>query len=173
MNVHVHRSGNLCHLLTELLCDLVVVLLVATDHLDIDRRREPSIKNLANNIRGLHEKRIIRVFRYQLLPDFLYIIPGRTMLLLVERDQDLSVGRTDRGSVTQSKIEVQRQTNVSKHKINLVLRDYTSNDILDLRKNMLSLLDPSADRRPHMQPKLTRVNQREEILTQEWHQDNQ
>jgi hypothetical protein len=61
------------------------------------------------------------------------------MLLLVERDQDLTIRRTDRGSVTQSKIQIHRQTNVSEHKVNLVLWDYASDHILYLRKNMLRL----------------------------------
>src|ERR1700737_1415364 len=37
---------------------------------------------------------------------------------------------------------------------------------------MLSLLAPSAHRRPDMQPKLTRINQRKKILTKKWHQYN-
>ena len=91
-------------LLAKLLRDLVVLLGVTTDYLNIDRRREPGIKNLANDIRRLYEKRIVRVFRYQLPTDLFYVVPGGTMLLLVERHQDLSVGRTDRSSVTQSQI---------------------------------------------------------------------
>src|ERR1700721_1519832 len=104
MNVHVHGSRDLGDLLTELLRDLVILLLVATDHLHVDRGRQPSIKNLPDNIRRLHEERVIRVCSDQLLTDLFYILPSRTMLLLVERDQDLSIGGTDRGSVTQGQI---------------------------------------------------------------------
>ena len=84
MNVHVHRSSDLCDLLTELLRDLVILLLRATDHLDVDRCRKPSIQNLTDNIRRLHEERVIRVCSDQLLTDLFYILPSRTMLLLVE-----------------------------------------------------------------------------------------
>jgi hypothetical protein len=38
------------------------------------------------------------------LPDSFNIIPGRTMLLLIERHQDFSISRTDCGSVTQGEI---------------------------------------------------------------------
>src|SRR5260370_14146185 len=165
MKIHVHRSRNLGNLLAEVFGDFVILRLVMTDYLNIDRRRKPSIQNLTDDVRGLHEKRVIRVLSYQLLPDSFNIIPGRTVLLLVERHQDLSVGGTDRGSVTQGEVKIHRQTNISEHKINLVLGDNTSDDILHLGKYMLGLLNPGARRRPHVQPELTGINQREEILT--------
>src|SRR4029077_4733850 len=171
MNIHVHSSRNLGDLLTELLGDFIILLLVMTDDLNIDRRREPGIQNLADNIRGLHKKCVIRVLCYQLLPDSFNIIPGRTMLLLVERHQDLAVGGTDCGSVTQSEVKIHRQTNISEHKINLVLRDDASDDILHLGKYMLGFLNPRARRRPHVQPELTCINQRKEILAEERRQE--
>src|SRR5204862_6561741 len=93
VNVNVGRAWDSRDLLHEPLGDLIVGLGVASYHLQINRRGQTEVHNLGGDVGWLKEEVHVREFLAKPLPEPYFVIAGRAVLLLVQRNQDLPVGR--------------------------------------------------------------------------------
>ena len=121
----VHRARDRRHPPLDLLRDLVVALLVAPHHLDIDRRRQTEVQNLIRDVRGLKEHRLFReTCRAEHGADLALILQRRRMMFLVQRDQDFAIAIPDSGAVAEGQVEAAgRQTDIVENGVDLIARN--------------------------------------------------
>ena len=79
MEVNVRDTGDLSHLLPELLCNSEVAGTVDADHLDINRRGQAEVEDLAGDVRRLEIERAFGEAAGELAPQLGDIIRRRAM----------------------------------------------------------------------------------------------
>jgi hypothetical protein len=133
LDVHVHRAGNASELLGDLLGHMVVRLRFwqrARD-LNVDRRGQAEVEDLAYDVRRLREELDLREPVRQLVTKQFQVFGGRAVRLL-ERHQDLAIGRSDRDTVAERQVDGIRQADVVDDHIELVGGDDLADMVLDL-----------------------------------------
>src|SRR3954466_14769914 len=71
--------------------EFIIRIQIATEHLNVNRGGQTEVQDLAYDVRGLEEEFRARKFQRQLFPKLLYIFGRWTMMLLVERNQNLGI----------------------------------------------------------------------------------
>ena len=79
----------------DLLGNAIIRPLVPADNLNIDRRGQPEVQHLADNIRRVEKEGDSGKGQVQVVPQFANVAFGGMVLSAVERNQDLGVERTD------------------------------------------------------------------------------
>ncbi len=99
VDVNVDRAGNDGDFALDFLGDLVAGGRVTRNHLNVDGRGQAEIENLIGNIGGLEEEDFVLVPLPQRFAEHPLDLFGRTVMLLIERDKNFAVRRTDGGGV--------------------------------------------------------------------------
>ena len=160
--VHIGRAGNLRDGLFDLVRNLVA-LRVASRHLNVDRRRNPEIQNLANDVRRREKELHVRKIAVQFLAQDVHVLRSR-LVLWSERDQNFAVRLTDGSVVAESEINsARRQTDVIKHVVYFVRRNHLANGATDLIKALLRRFEPCSSWCTHVQSELSGVHRRKKI----------
>ncbi len=168
LDVNVHRAGNASKLLGDLLGDAVVRLRFRQRARDlyVDRGGQAEVEDLAHDVRRLGEELEIREPMRQLLAEHLQVFGGRAVRLL-ERHQDLAIGRSDRDTVAERQVDGIRHPDVVDDHVDLVGGDDLADVVLDLLEVDLRLLDPRPRWSPDVEPKLPGIDGWEEVPADE------
>src|SRR5262249_14256310 len=92
VHMHVGGAGNTRDPGRQLLRYLVVRFSIATDYLQVNRRRQPEIQDLARDIGRLKEEDHIRESAMKALAEHYFVVAGGAVFFLVQRDEDLAIG---------------------------------------------------------------------------------
>src|SRR4029077_18495666 len=82
-----------------------------------------------------------------------------------ERDENLAIGRTNRGVITKGEIDALRYADVVQYQCQIRWRNDLSDGFFHIRENLLALFHPRAGRRVDVQTKLARINSWEKIAS--------
>ena len=168
MDVHVHGPRDLGDLFRKLGDEGVVVGGVAARDLQVDRRRKAEIEDLAHDVRGLGEEGAVGKLPVKARPDLPDIGPGGAVVACLKRHEYLAVCRAHGSGVAEGKAGAPvRQAYVVDDGLKLRGGHHLANDVLDPREVALGLLDARSVWRPHVEPELPRVNEREEVPAKE------
>src|SRR5205823_1331007 len=102
VHMDIGRAGNLRDALFDLVRDLVALRVAASD-LNIDRRRNAEVQNLANDVRRGEEKLHVRKIAVQFLAQNANVLGGRPVLWS-KCDENFAVSLTDGGVVAEGEI---------------------------------------------------------------------
>ena len=165
VHVRIDCSGNLRDARFDLVGD-VVPFGVAAGYLNVDRRRNAEIQDLADDIwRGeikFHVRKIVMQFLSQ---DF-HVLRSR-LVVGIESDQNFAIGRADRRIVTKGEINPAcRQPDVIEHVLDFVRRNDFANYATHLKKSFLGRFEPSACGGSHMQTKLAGIDRWEKVAAE-------
>jgi hypothetical protein len=84
MQMHVLHAAYLTHPLRDLARNVIRDLTVHARNLNIDRRRQAKVQNLADNVGGLEEKREMRKPARQFTPQFCDVVRCRLRTMMRE-----------------------------------------------------------------------------------------
>ncbi len=105
-------------------------------------------------------------------PDLTHVI-GRGPVPFLERDQDLTIRRGDQGAFAEREVEpAVRDAQVVEQRRDLGRWDHGANGVFDGREALLGFLDTQAWSAAHVELDQTGVHAREEVPTQERHEDD-
>ena len=168
LHVHVDRARHPGQLARDLVGHRVVpvVLLDRAADLDVDRRRQSEVEDLADDVGGLGEEFEIGKAPRQLIAQRLQI-DGRRTVLRAQRDEDFPVGRSDADAVAQRQVDVVQQADVVGDHAQFVGGNHLAQIVFDLLEVDLRLLDPRARRAPDVQPQLAGVDSGKEVAANE------
>jgi hypothetical protein len=173
VHVHIGQAGDALDPFGDPARERVVGRAILADQLDIDGRRQAKIENLADDVGGLVKENEIRKALRQLAAQGADIIKGRSPMPGFERDQNLAIGRTDRGRITECQVDAaQRQADIVQYQCGFFARNDAPDGGLDGVENLVRLFEPRAGGGAHMQTKLAGVDERKKVPAgQRHHQD--
>ena len=166
VNVNVGSSWNARDAASQVPRYFVVRLGVSTHHLQIDRRRQTEIDDLAGDVCRLKEKVHVRELFVQPFAKTPFVLGRRPVMFLIERDKDFAVRRRNRRDVSlgDSRPTV-RNSNVVDQHLDLIGGNLGPNLPLDGDKTRFRFLDPRPRRTARVQAHLAGIDVREEVLT--------
>ena len=167
VQVHVDGARNASHAGGDLQRDLVRRLLVVAGDLHVDRRRQPEVQDLADDVRRLEEEGHAGKLPRQRFPQRLHPAGGRLVTLRIQRDEDLTVCCAEGHAVREGEVDRLGLADVVDHGGDLAVRNDPADRRLDGGEDLLGLLDTGARRRPHVQPELARIHGGEEVASDE------
>ena len=161
--MRIHNAGNGVQFMRDLLRERIGLVALWPGNPDVDRRRLTEIQHLIDDIGGLEEKLQFRKALGQFAAQIGDMGRRRRMLLL-QRDQNFAVHRTDGGRVAQRDIDAAiGQADVVEDDVDLILADDLADRAFDFGEIALGLLKPGGGRRTNMQAHLAGIHLREKI----------
>src|SRR5205814_8676787 len=160
-------ARSLCNALFNLVRNLVALRIASRD-LNVDRRRNAEIQNLAHDVRRGEKELHVRKIAVQFLAQDVHVL-RRRLVLWSERDKNFAVGLTDGGVVAESEINsAHRQSDVIQHVVYFVRRNHFANGAPDLIKPLLRRFEPRSRRCAHVQSQLPGVYHRKKVAPEKW-----
>ncbi len=168
VHVDVDHTGHLAHPRRDLAGQRIVRRPILPHDLDVDRRRQAEIEDLADNVPGLKEEGRVRELLGQFLAERLHVGEGRAAAVGLQCHQDLAVGRADGRAVAEGEVDAARgESDVVEDEGGLVPRDHPLDADLDRAEELVGLLDARARRRANVKPELSGIHLRKEVLAGE------
>src|ERR1700730_15008764 len=170
VDMHIGRTGYAGNLASDLLGELIVLLELPSADLNINRRGQPEVQNLIDDVRGLKVEDDIRILFMQHLAQTLPV-RLRGVVLLIQRHQELAVLHIRQAAIAKRQVEASvRNSNVVQYHRKLAGRDGLADSPFHSAEDPLYLFNARSGSGPHMQTKRARVHRGEEILPDKWQQ---
>ena len=167
VNVYVNSAANPGNLIAQLLGNGQVLLGVQLrpDDLHVDRRRQAEVQHLRGDVRRLKPKAQFGKLPRQLLPEA-GDVAGGGMVILLEIDENLPVGRRNLRAVAQRHVDAAiGNADVVEHHFNFVGRNLRAKERLDFGEIFLGLFQPRSGWGPHVQTDLPGIDAGEKVAT--------
>src|SRR5262249_38881464 len=139
MQVHVDGAWDARHPGGDIQRDLVDLRLIEAGDLDVDRRREAEVENLAHHVRGLEEEGDARELWGQRRGGHLHPAFGGPVALWIQRDGDFPVRGPKGHAVREGEVDRLRLADVVDDRRDLVLRNDATDGRLDVGEDLLGL----------------------------------
>ncbi len=152
VNVDVHRARNFRNPLRDLFRDQIILcrVRVGADHLNINRSGQSEIQDLTHNVGGLEKECQRRIFAAELLPHFTNVIPRGAMFSRPQRNQNLTIERSDNAAVAGGDVQPAiRETNVVENVRQFLFRNDAADRVFHLREILFGLFHARAGGRGH------------------------
>src|SRR5437868_11730161 len=165
--MHVHGPRHVTQAIRDLLGNRVVRVQVPADNLNVDRGRQTEVQNLTHDVGRLKEEFRSGKIKRQIFAQLLDILLGRMMMLLIQRDQYLGIGRSNGSAGAVGSIDgAEGQTDVVQNRDQLVLRNLLAQRLLDFIAKTSCFFDARSRARAQMQTEDSSVDAGEEILAE-------
>src|SRR5437879_410362 len=152
------------NLFGEIPGDFVVCRGIAPDDLNVDGGGQAEIQDLIGNVSGLKKEHDVGELLVQALAQAVYILGGRAVVAIFERDQDIAVTGSDHGAVPESEIEAAiGNADVVDNRVDLTGGNNLADFALNVGENDLGLFDARASGGLSVQAHLTGIHRREEV----------
>src|SRR5437879_3677671 len=166
--MYVGSPGNMPHPSGDLLSDRIIRLLIIADDLHVDGRRNTEVQDLCDDVSGLEKELHTRETPRQEFPQMPRQVGCWLMLLGIQCNQNLSIARADRPVGTIRLVDAGiRQPNVVENGLQLSLRNFCAQRVLDLIAQTSCLLDPQSGTSANVQPQQPCIHLGKEVLSQE------
>ena len=166
--MHVGGARDVADAARKLLRDAITRGGIAAHHLQVDGRGDAEIQNLVGDVGGFPEERDVGKLLVQVLAQAVRVFGDGSVILRLERNQDIAVIRTDVGAVAVRQADAaEGDADVIQDGIDLRGRNHAPDFGLDIGEAHLALLYPRAHRQAGVQAHLSGIDRGKEIAADE------
>src|SRR6185437_5467427 len=171
LHVDIGSAWHVAKLVCQVLGNLIILRLSFSYDLDIDRRRQAKVQDLANDVRRLEEKFNAGELPWKLIAQLLYVFGSRAVVLLAQGEQDFGIRSANAaGGAVRVVDGAIRQPDVIEHCYQLIFGNPVADIVFNFIAKARCFFNPKTSTAAHMHAENAGIHFGKEILTKEKYQ---